>query len=120
MNNKNSLLSELLDNQPNFTQIAEELGTLGDRLDLIIERAELLTEDDSAGNMGALIQQLDVVMKQFEAAKKGLGLVNKLSPGPSRAKHSSRIMGNMNRIRAGVKRAEKALAAMTLAEAGTV
>jgi len=64
------------------------------------------------GGMEEIMAGMDQVMKQMEAAKRGLGLVNKLGDSPSRTKNRSRIMGNMNRIRANVRRIEKMLASM--------
>ena len=57
-----------------------------------------------------LMDQLNEISQRFEAAKRGLGLVNKLSKGPSKTKHTSRIMGNMNRIRGMLRRVEQKLA----------
>lgn len=65
-----------------------------------------------SGNMEEVLAGMDQVMKQMEAAKRGLGLVNKLGDGPSRTRNRSRIMGNMNRIRANVRRIEKMLGEM--------
>jgi len=48
---------------------------------------------------------------QLEAAKRGLGLANKLKDPGQRAQNRSRIMGNLNRIRALIRRATKALEA---------
>lgn len=64
------------------------------------------------GSMEEVISAMDQVMKQMEAAKRGLGLVNKLGDSPSRTQNRSRIMGNMNRIRANVRRIEKMLGEM--------
>lgn len=46
---------------------------------------------------------------RMEAAKKGLGLANKLR-GSTKKNHLSRIMGNMNRIRAQIRRMEQLIA----------
>lgn len=37
--------------------------------------------------------------KRLEAARRALGLANKLPPGESRTQNKRRIMGNLNRIR---------------------
>lgn len=50
---------------------------------------------------------MDRVMRQMEAARRALGLTNRLEPGPLRKQHRARIMGNMNRIRANLKRIER-------------
>jgi len=62
-------------------------------------------------SMDEVLAAMDQVMKQMDAAKRGLGFVNKLSAGDSKNKNRSRVMGNMNRIRGNVRRIEKMLAA---------
>lgn len=64
------------------------------------------------GSMEEVMTAMEQVMKQMEAARRGLGLVNKLPDSPSRTRNRSRVMGNMNRIRANVRRIEKMLAGM--------
>jgi len=64
------------------------------------------------GGMDEVIGAMEQVTKQMDAAKRGLGLVNKLGDSPSRTMNRSRIMGNMNRIRANLRRIEKMLAGM--------
>ena len=52
---------------------------------------------------------MDRVITQMEAAKRALGLTNKLSAGKDRKQHRARIMSNMNKIRANLGRIEKML-----------
>lgn len=47
--------------------------------------------------------------KRYGAAKRALGLVGKLKPGPERQKHSKNIMINLNKLRAYNQRIHKAL-----------
>ena len=42
--------------------------------------------------------------KLLDAAKRGLGLANKLKNPAEKKKHLSRILGNLNKIRAALKR----------------
>lgn len=51
----------------------------------------------------------DEIQKRFEAARKGMSAVNRLAPGEFKSRHAKRVMGNLNRIRAMVKRLEKQL-----------
>lgn len=37
--------------------------------------------------------------RRYEAARRALGLVNKLSDGPTKKKHASRVLSQMNVIR---------------------
>jgi len=76
------------------------------------ERMPMPGQVQGGGSMEEVIAGMEQVMQQMDAAKRGLGLVNKLADGPSRTKNRSRIMGNMNRIRANVRRIEKMLANM--------
>ncbi len=67
---------------------------------------------DTGGSIEEVLSAMEQVTKQMDAAKRGLGLVNKLPPGESRGTNASRIMGNMNRIRANVRRIEKMLGSL--------
>ena len=58
----------------------------------------------SADNiMGAM----ETVMKQMEAARRAMAIINKMADSPSRTKNRSRVMGNLNRIRGSLQRIEK-------------
>lgn len=63
-------------------------------------------------------QQLAELTKRMEAARRGLGLVNKFPAGPSRTEHRKRIMGNLNTIRAMLGRVLKQQEQFNKAEAG--
>lgn len=41
---------------------------------------------------------------RYAAARRALGLVNQLSPGPCRAYHASRVMSNLNKLRSDYER----------------
>lgn len=103
------MLQELMESAVDYDQLWDELEEYATIVTNIIDQS-LLNEGDGS-------TALDAVIKQMEAAKRGLGIVNKLKPGPDRAKHASRVMGNMNRIRAHIKRIEKALAKAAHSEA---
>lgn len=51
----------------------------------------------------------DAIMK-FGAAKKGLGLANKLKDPESRKKHSKAMMVNLNKLRGLMQRLDKSIA----------
>lgn len=44
-------------------------------------------------------QTIEEISRRFEAARRALGLVNKLSDGPTKKRHAARVMANMNIIR---------------------
>lgn len=52
-------------------------------------------------------QQLEKAVLQFSAARRALGLVNKLAAGPTKQRHASRVLGVLNKIRATIRRIEK-------------
>lgn len=64
------------------------------------------------GSMDEIMTAMEQVTKQMEAAKRGMGLINKLGDSPFRTKNRSRMMGHMNRIRGNLRRIEKMLAAV--------
>lgn len=44
------------------------------------------------------------VSRAYAAARRALGIVNRLRPGQTRARHVSRVMANLNRCRAEFKK----------------
>jgi hypothetical protein len=68
-----------------------------------IREIEILEE--KVETEGASIEKLE---KMLDAAKRGLGLANKLKPGDKKS-HLSRIMSNINVIRNALNRLVKAL-----------
>lgn len=50
--------------------------------------------------------------RKLEAARRALGIVNRLPPGPYKARHASRVLSAMNRLRAKVRAAERETAYM--------
>jgi hypothetical protein len=57
----------------------------------------------------AIGDMLQDALNKYSAAKRGLGIANKLQDPADRAVHRSRIMGNMNRLRALVRSIEQKL-----------
>lgn len=64
------------------------------------EELEALSERAAVAE--TLEDQLAMVSKQFDAARRALGIVNRLTPGPTKAKHNARVMGFLNRIRSSM------------------
>ena len=50
---------------------------------------------------------MDNIVKQMEAAKRAMTILNKMSDSSSRTKNRSRVMGNLNRIRGSLQRVTK-------------
>ena len=88
----------------------KELHELEERLSKIIDRASYLVEAYPMVSReivtDQLMAQLDDAIRRMQAAKRGLGIANRLS-GEDKRRHQSRILGNMNRIRAIIRRVEK-------------
>lgn len=57
-----------------------------------------------------IIAALDQAIKQMDAAKRGMSILNKMGDGSFRTKNKSRVMGNMNKIRGSLQRIDKMLA----------
>ena len=54
-----------------------------------------------------IMAAMETVVKQMEAAKRAMAIINKMADSPSRTKNRSRVMGNLNRIRGSLQRIEK-------------
>ena len=54
-----------------------------------------------------VIAAMDNIIKQMEAAKNAMVILNQMSDSPSRTKNRSRVMGNLNRIRGSFQRVTK-------------
>lgn len=66
------------------------------------------TQDATAHNAAADHEQEAllrewVAHRQAAAARRALSIVNRLRPGPTRARHASRVFGNLNRLRAQLR-----------------
>lgn len=70
----------------------------------LLENIQELEEAVDTSSMN--LSQLE---KGFDAAKRGLGLANKLKNPADKKKHLSRIMGNLNKLRAALKRIHDAI-----------
>lgn len=83
-----------------FTELSEQYGSL-------TAETKFLAEDFALSDEAYAM--LNTIEQRLGAAKRGLGIVNKLSPGPSKTKHASRVMSNMNAIRGQLARVSKIL-----------
>lgn len=84
-----------------FESIEDERNvmlTLADVYNKSIEMIHTIAESDGV--------DIETIEKQIEAARRGLGLVNKLKPGPDRVKHAKRVMTNLNKLRSKLKKAK--------------
>lgn len=102
------MIKELLENKFDIEKVTEELeGYIAMTESLMDKMEELLNE--GAIDEGSFF--IDEIIRQMEAAKRGLSIISRLPPGEDRAKHASRVMTNMNKIRGRLRRAKKAIAA---------
>lgn len=101
-------------NDIDLTKLHEELDIMHAQLKTLINKSLQLNEDweppvgVGQDDMTVVIDLLDNTMKQFNAAKRGLGIANKLT-GPDKRKHASKVLSNMNKIRAAIRDAERQL-----------
>lgn len=77
----------------------------------ILDQVSILSEKVDFSKVSAMDveSQLDQLHRMFLAARKGLGLVNKMRPGPDRGKNASRVLTNLNQIRATLGKVMKSL-----------
>ena len=54
-----------------------------------------------------LDDQMAILEKRMAAARRGIGLTNKMKDSPSRTRHRSRVMKNLNSIRVQLNRVIK-------------
>lgn len=117
-----------------FASLTEEVNAVIKQISIILESPADIVGDRLAGGRsqvqprstmprpgqlqpeGGDLQSVEMamtqVMKQMDAAKRGMGLVNKLSDSPSRSRNKSRVMGNINKIRGNLQRIAKMLVYM--------
>ena len=68
---------------------------------------------ESGSEPEVIAAEIEEMTKRLEAAKRGLSLANQLT-GDDRRKHQSRVLGNLNRIRARLNRLIQQLEQSTL------
>jgi hypothetical protein len=57
-----------------------------------------------------LDEQMAILEKRMAAARRGIGITNRMPDSPERTKHRSRVMGNLNTIRAQLNKVIKTYA----------
>lgn len=59
--------------------------------------------------MSITLLALDIrsLQRKIDAAQRGLAIANTFRPSPYKAKHTSRIFGNLNRLRAQLRKLQK-------------
>lgn len=85
-----------------------ELDTMVGQLDVIGESLLQLNEAVTDLAVTDLPTMYDEAIKRLEAARRGLGLANKLKDPLQKKENARRIMGNMNAIRGQISRLTKA------------
>lgn len=97
-------------------QLNEELGMTAPGSDIRMPEpgkadAELGTPEFSEPE--DMVSAMEVVIKQMNAAKKAMHILNKMPDSESRTRNRSRVMGNLNRIRGSLTRVFKKMQAMS-------
>lgn len=98
-------------NNIDLTKLSEQLDILQLSIKDLVNRVSQINEEwepavgYGSDEMSSVINLLDNASKQFEAAKRGLGLANKLS-GADKRQHASKVLTIMNRIRGVIREAE--------------
>ena len=96
-----------------------QLESVVERLNGIFEKTEKhynqVLEDvkiNESTLMNAIDSDLNDLSNRFDAAKRGLGIVNRLSAGQTKLKHTQRVMSNLSRIRTDIANLEKKIKEM--------
>jgi hypothetical protein len=55
----------------------------------------------------AIMSAMETAVKQMEAAKRAMQILNQMADSPSRTRNKSRVMGNLNKIRGSIQRIQK-------------
>lgn len=91
-----------------------QLESIVERLNTAFEKTEKdydkILKDISLNEstlMNKIESDLDELSRKFEAAKRGLQLVNKLSMGMTKLKHTQRVMSNLSTLRTSILNLEK-------------
>lgn len=90
--------------------LENEIDIFGEKLDIIGQELLQLNEGVTDLSVTNLPDMFDEAIKRLAAAKQGLGLANRLKDPNEKKEHASRILGNLNRLRALVDRLAKATA----------
>ena len=94
----NTLQKLLFEGEMNILEMSHE--DMVDRANSLSEiKDSMLKEGLIDDHNGPLEKQFDEVFQRLQAAKRGLGLANKLETPQERKFHKARVMGNMNKIR---------------------
>jgi len=94
----------------NSCQLESIIERLNESFDKTEKDYDKLLKDISLNEstlMNAIEDDLDDLSKKFDAAKRGLGLVNKLSMGMTKLKHTQRVMSNLSNLRSEILNLEK-------------
>jgi len=90
-----------------------QLESIVERLNHAFEKTEKdydkILKDISlneASLMNKIESDMEELSRKFEAAKRGLRLVNKLSMGMTKLKHTQRVMSNLSNLRTDIARLE--------------
>jgi len=94
-----------------FSKIEDEFSSIQKRIGVVNEMGPAPGQVAPTGNMDQILRGMDIVTKQMNAARKAMGMLNTMKDSEFRTKNRSRVMGNMNRIRANIQRIEKLLSA---------
>ena len=97
----NTLLREMVNTITFDYETEEQLNETIEVLSVASALIEALSMPDETKDRSfdELLDLFDQTIQRFTAARRGMSLVSKLPAGPDRAKHASRIMSHMNKIR---------------------
>lgn len=90
-----------------------KLDALEELLVISEDMAPPIAPDRKLYNPQEFEATLDEMTRRFEAARRALGIVNKLQDGPTKKKHASRVLSQMNTFRHYINTLMKQLHSMS-------
>ncbi len=87
-------------------QLNEELGMQPNNPEMSMPRPGMGDETlrDQPAEETDVVAAMDTIVKQMDAAKRGMAILNKMADSSSRTRNRSRVMGNLNKIRGSLQR----------------
>lgn len=90
-----------------------KLDTLSELLVIAEDMAPPIAPDRQLYNPQEFEAALEEMTQRFNAARRALGIVNKLQDGPTKKKHAARVLSQMNTFRHYTNTLMKQLQSMT-------
>ncbi len=101
-------LTETINNL--LTQLNEDLPMGSSQMEPSMPEpgmADQAVRGQDGASSDEIVSAMELIVKQMDAAKRGMAILNKMGDSPHRTKNRSRVMGNLNKIRGSLQRVTK-------------